>query len=57
MYRRKLFARSKARAFKQASVRALAAIEHPSAADALRTAAQRGDRLLKRAAREAGEGL
>ena len=53
MYRRKLFARKKARAVKEAAVRALAAIDGPSAADALRDAAARGDRLLRKAAREA----
>jgi hypothetical protein len=52
MRRRKLFARKKARAFKTASVQALAAIGTASAAAAIEDAARTGDRLLKRAARE-----
>ncbi|MGE3401045.1 MAG: HEAT repeat domain-containing protein [Vicinamibacterales bacterium] len=53
MHRRKLFARRKARAVKQASVHALAAIGGTAATEALRHAADRGDRLLRKAAREA----
>ena len=56
MYRRKLFARRKARAVKQAAVSALAAIGGAAAAEALRDAAARGDRILKKAARGASPG-
>ena len=52
MRRRKLFGGRKARAFKTASVQALAAIGTESARAAIEDAGRTGDRLLKRAARE-----
>lgn len=54
MKKRKLFARKKARAFKTASVKALAAIGTPKAKTALDEAARTGDGLLKRIIREVG---
>jgi HEAT repeat protein len=53
MQRRKLFAGRKARAFKTAAVQALAAIGTDRSRAALSEAAHRGDRLLRRAARDA----
>jgi HEAT repeat protein len=53
MRRRKLFSGRKARAFKAASVKALVAIGTARARAALDDAAQTGDRVLKRAVREA----
>ncbi|MBI4265923.1 MAG: HEAT repeat domain-containing protein [Acidobacteria bacterium] len=52
MRKKKLFARKKARAFKTASVRALAAIGTPKAQAALDDAARAGDGLLKRIIRD-----
>ncbi len=54
MRRKKLFAGKKARAFKAASVRALIAIGTPRAQAAIDEAKKTGDRVLKRAVREAG---
>lgn len=53
MKKRKLFAAKKARAFKTASVQALAAMGTPKARAALDEAARTGDALLKRIIREA----
>jgi HEAT repeat protein len=52
MRRKRLFARQKARAFKTASVQALASIGSPAATQALDEAARTGDRLLRRIVRE-----
>jgi HEAT repeat protein len=53
MRKRRLFARRKARAVKQASVAALQAIDTPKAHQALDDAAKTGDRLLKKIIRTA----
>ena len=52
MRRRKMFARKKARAFKEAAVGALAAIGTAKATSALDVARRTGDRILKKAIRE-----
>jgi HEAT repeat protein len=52
MKKKKFFGGKKARAFKLASVQALAAIKSPAAKAALDDAAARGDRVLKKVARE-----
>jgi HEAT repeat protein len=52
MKKKKFFGGRKARAFKTAAVKALAAIDSPNAKAALTDAATRGDRILKRVARE-----
>ena len=54
MRRKKFFSRKKARAFKTASVDALAAIGTARATSALADAARTGDRLLRRIIREKG---
>ena len=54
MRRRKLFAGKKARAFKSASLQALAAINTDKSRAAIADARQHGDRLLRRLARDAG---
>jgi HEAT repeat protein len=51
MRRKRLFARRKARAFKQASVEALCAIGTPKAREALEDAEKTGDRLLRKIVR------
>lgn len=54
MQRRKLFAGKKARAFKASAIQALVAIDTDASRAALARAQTKGDRLLRRLARDAG---